>query len=74
VALHRYKNLCLSRSNFQLFFSTQLGGALTRMEDTWRIEFLHSTHVLHPNFVCISFAFSTIIFLLIFFLSFRSVT
>jgi len=30
----------------------QLGGALCHLEDAWRITFLHSTHVLHPNFIC----------------------
>ncbi len=35
----------------QCFSSWQLGGALGHLEDGWRITFLHSTHVLHPNFV-----------------------
>jgi len=29
----------------------QLGGALGHLEDGWRITFLHSTNVLHPNFI-----------------------
>jgi len=29
----------------------QLGSALGHLEDGWRITFLHSTHVLHPNFI-----------------------
>jgi len=29
----------------------QLGGALGHLEDGWRLNFLHSTHVLQPNFI-----------------------
>ncbi|KZP19305.1 hypothetical protein FIBSPDRAFT_1045659 [Athelia psychrophila] len=29
----------------------QVGSALGHLEDSWRITFLHSTNVLHPNFI-----------------------
>jgi hypothetical protein len=29
----------------------QLGGALGHLEDNWRLDFLHSTRVLNPNFI-----------------------
>ncbi|KAF5353705.1 hypothetical protein D9758_008696 [Tetrapyrgos nigripes] len=29
----------------------QLGGALTHMDDEWRVQFLHSTRALNPNFI-----------------------
>lgn len=32
------------------------------MEDTWRIEFVHSTHILHPNFVRISIGFQQLLY------------